>query len=203
MSTPPVPWHPENPTNLAKLFARLGWIGLWIQIVLLVIPILLLVYVQFFSSPETVQRRGIDLGNYLSYGSLLVLLFTTFWFFRYTRLAKRILNPEVRPDKTSLENVLWIGLWAGFLGILFSTGLLFGAVGRMVFVFLANPQTGLQIAPAAGGDPAMALSALDALSLVALLITVTAELIVLAFTLWLLFRVTRTAGETVASTTGH
>lgn len=195
-------WQPSNPESLAKQFSRLGWIGFWTQLALISIPILLLIYVLFFSSPAFSQRKGIDLSNYLSYGSLLVMLFTTFWFYRYTRLAKRIADPELRPPQSSVMHTLWIGLWAGCLGILFSMLLMMSAVGRLLFVFMVNPQTGLQIAPPMGGDPTMALSAIDAVSLMSLLFTLTAELIVLGFTLWLLFRVTRPSAE-IAEATGY
>ena len=47
------------------------------QFALISIPIVLLIYVVFISSPESAQHRGIDLSNYLSHGSLLVMLFIT------------------------------------------------------------------------------------------------------------------------------
>ena len=185
------PWQPANPDRLAKQFSRLGWIGFWIQFALLAIPIVLLVYVLFVSSPESAQRRGIDLSNYLSFGSLLVMVFTTFWFYRYTRLGKRIADPALRPPQSSALRTLWIGLWAGCLGIFFSMLLLLSAVGRMLFVLMANPQTGMQIAQSLGTDPTKSLSAMDAVSLASLLFLLTAELLVLTFSLWLLFRTTR------------
>ena len=194
-------WQPENAESLAKQFSRLGWIGFWIQIALLAIPVLLLVYVLFLSSPESVQRRGIDLGNYLSFGSLLVMLFTTFWFFRYTRLGKRIADPELCPPQSSVVLTLWIGLWAGCLGIFFSMLLLMSAVGRLLFVMMANPQTGIQIAQSLGGDPAKSLSAMDAASLMSLLFVLTAELIVLTLSLWLLFQTTRSSTKMTEATT--
>jgi len=143
------------------------------------------------SSPESAQRRCIDLSNYLSYGSLLVMVFTTFWFYRYTRLGKRIADPDLRPPQSSALRTLWIGLWAGCLGIFFSMLLLLNAVGRMLFVLMANPQTGMQIAQGLGTDPTKSLSAMDAVSLTVLLVLLTAELLVLTFSLWLLFRTTR------------
>jgi len=188
-------WQPANPERLAKQFSRLGWIGFWIQLALLAILIVLLVYVLFVSSPESAQRRGIDLGNYLSYGSLLVMVFTTFWFYRYTRLGKRIADPELRPPQSSVLRALWIGLWAGSLGIFFSMLLLLSAVGRMLFVLMANPQTGMQIAQSLGTDPTKSLSAMDAVSLTSLLFLLTAELLVLTFSLWLLFRTSRPSAE--------
>ena len=184
-------WQPPNPEGLAKQFSRLGWIGFWIQFVLLLTPLVLLVYVLFASSPDSAQQKGIDLSNYLSHGSLLVMLFTTFWFLLYTRLGKRIADPTSRPPLSSVVRTLWIGLWAGCLGIFFSMLLLISAVGRMLFVLMANPQTGIQIAQSLGGDPTKSLSAMDAASLTSLLFVLTAELIVLVFSLWLLFRTIR------------
>ena len=190
-------WQPSNPKGLAKQFSRLGWLGFWIQFAMLAIPVLLLTYVLFFSDPESAQRKGIDLSNYLSIGSLAVMVFTTFWFFRYTRLAKRIADPELCPPQSSVMRTLWIGLGASSLGILFSMLLLMSAIGRMLFILMATPQTGIPLAQP-GGDPATTLAAVDAVSMTSLLVMHAAELIVLAFSLWLLFRVaTRPAAEIV------
>jgi hypothetical protein len=193
-------WQPSNPESLAKHFSRLGWIGFWMQLALMAMPIVLLIYVLLVSSPESAQRRGIDLSNYLSYGSLLVMLFTTLWFFRYTRLARRIADPELRPRLSSVMRTLWIGLGAGCLGVFFSMLMMMAAVGRLLFVLMATPQTGIAIATPFGGDPTATLSAIDAVSLTALLFTLAAELIVLAFSLWLLFRVTRPSAEFAEAT---
>ena len=187
---PKPPWKPSNPESLSRQFSRLGWIGFWMQVVLIILPVILLIYVLFISSAESAQGKGIDLSNYLSYGSLLVMLFTIFWFYRYTRLAKRIPDPGLRPPQSTVLRTLWIGLGAGCLGILFSMILMINAVLRILFILLATPQTGVPIS-ATGGDPSKTLSAIDAVSLTSLLFTLSAELIVLAFSLWLLFRVTR------------
>ena len=188
------PWHPPNPERLGKQFSRLGWIGFWMQVVLVIIPIVLLLYVVIISGPDSAQRKGIDLSDYLSYGSLVVMLFTIFWFWRYTRLGGRIIDPELRPSQSSVLRTVWIGLGASCAGILFSMILLMNAVLRMLFTLLATPQTGIPIS-ATGADPARTLSAFDAVSLTSLVFILTAELIVLAFSLWLLFRVTRPASE--------
>ena len=193
-------WWPSNPESLAKQFSRLGWIGFWVQLALVSIPILLLIYVLLLSSPESTQRRGINLSNYLSYGSLLVMLFTTFWFFRYTRLGRRIADPALCPPQSSVMQTLWIGLWASCLGIFFSMLLMMNAVGRLLFVLMATPQTGIPITSPLGDDPSKTLSAIDAVSLASLLVIVSAELIVMAFTLWLLFRVTRPSARIAEDT---
>jgi hypothetical protein len=77
--------------------------------------------------------------------------------------------------------------------------LMINAAGRFLFVLLTTPQTGIPFA-AAGADPAKTLSAIDAVSLFSLVLILTAELIVLAFSLWLLFRVTRRSDEVAAVT---
>ncbi|WP_200373735.1 DUF3611 family protein [Thiocystis violacea] len=97
------PWLPVEPERLSKQFSRLGWLGFWIQFTLLTIPLLLLAYVLLMSSPGSARRIGIDLSNYLSYGSLLVMVFTTFWFFRYTRIGKEIADPMRRPARASVD----------------------------------------------------------------------------------------------------
>jgi hypothetical protein len=193
-------WRPTNPQSLAKQFRRLGWIGVLLQLALVSVPVILLIYVLLLSSPESAQRKGIDLSNYLSNGSLLVMVFTMFWFFRYTRLAKRIVDPESCPPQSSLMQTLWIGLGAGCVGIFFSMVLLMQAVGRLLFVLMATPQTGIPIATPLGDDPSTTVSAIDAVSLASLLVILSAELIVLALSLWLLFRVTRPSAEIAEET---
>ena len=196
-SAPSTSWQPAKPEKLSRQFSRLGWLGFWIQVTMLAIPLVLLVYVLFLRGPDTPHRLGIDLSNYLSYGSLVIMAFTTFWFWRYTRIGKRIADPALRPPRTSVERTLWTGLWASGLGIAFSMDMLFGAVGRMLFILLANPQTGIMIAPGPGGNPVQSISAIDAISLTTLLLILAAELIVLGFSAFLLFRTTRApaAGE--------
>jgi hypothetical protein len=192
-------WQPAKPERLSRQFSRLGWLGFWIQVAMLAIPLVLLAYVLFVRSPESAQRMGIDLSNYLSYGSLLVMVFTAFWFLRYTRVGKRIADPELRPTRSAVERTLWVGLWASGLGIAFSMTLLFSAVGRMLFILLANPQTGLMIAPGPGGDPVQSISAMDAISLTSLLLILSAELVVLCFSVWLLFRTTKASAAEEAA----
>ena len=185
---------PSDLKDLARHFSRWGWTGFWMQLGLLLIPILLLIYVLFIGGDDSAQRRGINLSNYLSYGSLLVMLFTTFWFYQYTRLSRQMEDPDLCPPLSSILRTLWIGVGAGGLGIFFSMILMMSAVLRLLFILLATPQTGVPMA-APGGDHSMTLSAIDAVSLTALLFNLTAELIVLAFSLWLLFRVTRPSDE--------
>ncbi len=183
-------WEPKDPEKIAKHFLRLGWIGFWVQLILLSLPIFLLFYVLFIKSTESIASKGIDLSAYLSNGSLLVMLFTTFWFYRYTKLAPKILAPELRPSHNSVAKTIWVGLWASVVGVFFSMMLMINAVTRLLFVLLATPLTGVPVA-AAGSNPGHTLSAIDAVSLASLLFTLSAELTVLLFSIWLLFKITK------------
>ena len=133
---------------------------------------------------------GVDLRNYVSFASLLAMIFTTYWFFRYIQLGERMRDPTRCPPRSAVVTTLWIGLWAGCVGIVFSMVLLLAAAWRMLFVLLTNPQSGMLIAPTAGTNPVYSLSAIDAVSLTLLVISLAAELMVLGLTLWLLFRMT-------------
>jgi hypothetical protein len=187
--------QPKIGESLANQFSRLGWIGFWIQLALLIIPLFLLIYVLILRSPESAESTGIEFSNYLSYGSLLVMLFTTFWFYRYTRLGKQMLDRAQSPSHADIVQTVWVGIWAGGAGIFFSMLLLSHAVGRLLFTLLANPQTGLMIAPNLGANPASSVSAVDAVGLTSLVIIQAAELVVLGLSLWLLYQTMRTAGE--------
>lgn len=201
--------NPDGPTlydvqsdRLAARFARLGWFGFVVQLVLLILPVALAVYLIFFSGPSSAKSKGIDLGNYLSWGSLLILLFTTVWFYRYTRLAERLKDTARRPSRAALKSSVWVGVWASCAGIAFSMLLLFAAAWRMLFILLANPQTGIMVAPTVGDNPSQSISAFDAMSLTALLVMLLAELIVLGLSLWLLFDVTSASQEEQTSEAG-
>lgn len=184
-------WTQADRDVLAARFWRWGWAGFFIQLALLAVPILLAVYVLVPNATSGQAVKSIDLRNYLSYGSLFIMLFTTYWFFRYTRLAQRIKDPAQSPSQSSIVSTLWVGLWAGGLGIVFSMLLLFGAAWRLLSVLLGNPQTGIMVAPSLGDNPTGSISAIDAVSLTSLLVMLAAELMVFAMTLWLLFKVTR------------
>jgi hypothetical protein len=179
---------PSGSGGLAETFARLGWIGFWMQVAIGSIPIALVLYTLVFdrgSSGGT--RAGLALVQYLTIVSLLVLAFTTIWFYRYTRLAKRIADPRHRPPATSVQRTAWIGVAASTVGIVLSLLImLFEAVQLLVY-FLRAPQAGVPVVQTTAG-PASWVSAADIVSLLALIVTVSVEIAVLGMGLWLLFR---------------
>jgi multisubunit Na+/H+ antiporter MnhG subunit len=191
-----IEWSAQKRETLGDQFSVLGKVGFFVQLALLAIPVLLAVYIFLVGRSNQASGTGIDFGSYVSFASVLVMIFTTYWFFRYMRLGQRMKDPSRHPSRSAVLTTLWVGLWAGCLGIAFSMLLLLAAAWRILFVLLTNPQSGMLIAPTAGTNPTYTLSAIDAVNLTLLIISLGAELMVLGLTLWLLFRVTSPSAAT-------
>ena len=182
--------------NLAKTFSRLGRIGFWVQIVLGSIPFLLMAYAFIFTRSPSGPRAGLAVVEYLTLASLLILIFTIVWFHRYTRLANSIADPQACPPASSVIRSVWTGLVASSIGLLFSMMVMVTETGHLLFYFLAAPQGGFPVLqmPNAGSTTGW-VSAVDMMSLMALILCVFAELVVLILSLWLLFRTMQVSAE--------
>lgn len=192
--------HNTKIESLANTFRRLGRLGFWVQVILGSFPVLLMTYIFIFTGTVKLSgtRAGLPVVEYLTVLNLLVLLFTTVWFYRYPGLGRRILDPETRPSESRVSRTVWIGLVASSLGAIFSMVVLILEVGQLLFYFLAAPQGGIpaiQTAPGTIGGAASWVSTVDVASLMALLLTLTAEVITLVLGLWLLFRTSQTGDE--------
>lgn len=179
----------QSPTasTLAKAFSRFGKLGFWLQIVLGSIPVILMAYSFTFAHSPVGPRAGLPIVEYLTLASLLILFFTTFWFWRYRRVGASLLDPVTRPSQASLIRTVWIGLLASSLGVLVSLIVMKIEVAHLLFYFLAAPQGGVPVFQAVVGEgQASWVSAVDMLSLMALLFTLAAEILVMVLGLWLL-----------------
>jgi len=195
---------PSRSSRLAKAFSRLGWIGFWVQVVVGSIPVMLMVYVFAFARDTgTGTRGGLPLVEYLTIVSLLVLAFTTIWSYRYTRLAKRIADPQQRTSELALNRAAWTGVVASTLGIVFSMLVMLVEVTHLLFYFLRAPQAGVPVIQTTGGGPSSWVSAADIMSLMALILSLWAELVVLLFSLWLLFRTRVVSAEIAGASDGE
>jgi hypothetical protein len=181
---------PSRNDRLSQSFSSLGWLGFWIQIAVGAIPLALTIYALAFGrNPAPGTRAGFPLIEYLSIAGLLVLAFTTFWSFRYTRLAVRLADPTRRPTRTGVQRTVWTGVKASTIGIVLSMLVMLFEVVQLLIYFLRTPQAGVPVIQTTGG-PASWVSAADMAGLLALLLTMVAEVIILVFSLWLLFRTT-------------
>lgn len=178
--------------RLANCFRKLGWLGVWVQALLAIIPLGMFAYVLF--GKATGARPTLGVADYLALGGLVILAFTTFWSYRYTRLAARMTDPNRAPRLTAINRTLWVGLWASCVGIVVSMLLLFFEVVRLLVLFLKAPQAGVPVMRTEIDSRTAWVSAIDVVSLLAELCTLMGELAVLGFTLYLLFAVARHSG---------
>jgi hypothetical protein len=154
------------------------------------VPLALIIFALAFGrNPAPGTRAGFPLIEYLSIAGLVVLAFTTLWSFRYTRLAVRLADPPRRPTRTAVQRTVWTGVKASTIGIGVSMLVMLFEVVQLLIYFLRTPQAGVPVIQTTGG-PASWVSAADIAGLLALLLTMFAEVTVLVFSLWLLFRTT-------------
>jgi hypothetical protein len=179
----------------------LGWAGFWLQLVFGSIPIVVMVYYFAFSRSTSGLRSGFRFIEYLTIANLLILVFTTLWSYLYTRLGKRLLDPERRPPESYILGSVWTGVMASTAGMLFSMIVLLVEAANLLFYFLKAPQAGIPVIQTSGTDAVHWVSSVDMVSLIALILTLFAELIVLVFSLWLLFRTTFGSAEFPQTTT--
>jgi len=177
--------------SIARQLYRLGWAGVCIQLILLLGVLFMFAWVSLGGVPGT--RPVMSRTDYMALVNLAILMFTTFWSYRYTRLGRRIADPSGRPPHRAAVRTLWVGLWASALGIALSTILLIIEVVRLMVLVLKAPQGGVPVIQMQAENRAGWVSAIDVVSLLADVTTLAAELTVLGFTLWLLFRISRAA----------
>ena len=181
---------PSKGRSLAGAFSRLGWAGFWLQVVFGSLPIIVVAYYLAFSRSDADSRGGFGFVGYLTIINLLILLFTTYWSYRYTRIGRKIRDPERSPSESSLIGAVWTGVVASTAGMLFSMIVILIEGAKLLFFFLKSPQAGIPVIQTSGVQAEHWVSSIDMLSLMALILILFAELIVLVFNLWLLFRLT-------------
>jgi hypothetical protein len=182
--------RPSRGKNLAGSFSRLGWAGFWLQVVFGSLPLIGMAWYFAFARSDAAPRGGLGVVEYLTAVNLAVLLFTTFWSYRYTRLGRQMRDPERRPSESHVVGVVWTGVVASTAGMLFSMIVILIEAANLLFYFLKSPQAGIPVIQTSGAAAEHWVSSVDMLSLMALILLLFAELIVLVFSLWLLFRTT-------------
>jgi hypothetical protein len=148
-----------------------------------------------FSRTSSISRGGLPFIEYFTIADLLILFFTIFWSYRYTRLGKQMMDPQRRPSESTVIGTVWTGVIACTVGMLFSMFVLLVEAANMLFYFLEAPQGGIPVVQTSGAESVNRVAAVDMVSIMALILTLFAELIVLVFSLWLLFRTTMGSPE--------
>lgn len=178
-------WKGYQTDRVADTLVRLGKIGFWVQLIFFIVVFVLgsVVILVVGGSP--------GLGNVLSFFGMALPAFTTFWCWHYGSLGRRLLETGSEPTAVRVLSRAWIGVWVGAIGCAFSILSLFGATFALLVTMLANPQVGLQISAVESGASPYTISAIDAVSIMTLLLALTAELLVVAISLRIYFIVTK------------
>lgn len=191
--------RPSPDVSLARAFARLGWAGFWLQVVFGSLPITALIFFLVFSrsasATPSVSRSGLAFVEYLTIANLVVLIFTIFWSYRYTMLARHIADAQKRPSQADVVSSVWTGVVANMAGMIFSMIVIFLEAASLLFLFLKAPQAGIPVIQTAGAAAPAFVSSVDMVSLMALILILCAEIVVLVFNLWLLFRTSAPSAE--------
>lgn len=176
----------ERGRELGRAFRKVGWLGFWTQIVVAVVPILIVGGVFGVVRGFTLPGARVQLLGWMSLISVLILLFTTFWSWRYRRIGRALEIGEAEP--AGLTRTVWTGLAASAVGILFSLVVMLSEIIFLLVVFLDAPQGGAPVFQTVDGSGPTWISALDVLSLLVLILTAAAEIVTLLLGLWLLWR---------------
>lgn len=106
---------PLTMRQVADAFRWVGWSALTAQLVLGAMPIFILVFALLFhrNPPQTYFSLALT----LAYACLVILLFSLYWCYRYTRLAIQLGDPSSRPPKARVIQQLWAGLLVNLVGI--------------------------------------------------------------------------------------
>lgn len=175
---------------LGRRFRNIGRLGFWAQVILAIAPLLIGAGAFFMSDSVNPPGARFNVLGMLAIASLLVLVFTTFWFRRYMHIADRIGGMSPR----SLRRTVWTGLTASSTGIALSIIVLVFEVTYMLFLFLEAPQGGVPVLQTSV-EAASWVSAIHMLSVLALVLTIAAEIIALVLGLILLNHVWRAVGS--------
>lgn len=110
------------------------------------IPLLVVVaYVLSQSAPRA--TGGFSFGLWLAIASLIILIFSIYWCFRYTQIAKKLRKVETRPSKSQVIRNLQLGLLANIVILIITVIIALVRVGELTFKLLTIPQGATVIAP--------------------------------------------------------
>jgi heme/copper-type cytochrome/quinol oxidase subunit 2 len=135
-----------TPQQIAQSFRWLGWIGLILQSLFGVIPILVLISSVLFR-PQQSQWGGFSFGLWMAIACIIILIFSIYWCFRYTRLAHQLEHPDLRPPKAQVIRDLRLGLVANISTMAIAVLISLFRVGQLSFKMLTLPQGSTVIAP--------------------------------------------------------
>lgn len=134
-----------SPREIAASFRWLGWLGFVLQALFGVIPIVVVITTALFSPLQ--RQVGFSFGLWSAIACLGLLIFSIYWCFRYTVLARKLEDPDLRPAKSSVvQDVKW-GLVVNLGIIAIAAIIAMFRVGQLTFTLLTLPQSATLITP--------------------------------------------------------
>ena len=191
------PIQPPNVASHARSFSRLGWAGFWLQVVFGSLPIIGLgFYLTFlfeiqFAAPGRVSLRQIlddrQFANPGIHHPLVVPLHAA----RQANDGSGPATDQRAGNRDSVDRRRSKRRPACCLSMF----IMVIEAANMLFYFLKSPQAGMPVIQTGGADAVHWISAVDMVSLFALILMVFAEALVLVFGIWLLRKSTAAGPE--------
>ncbi|MBD0301367.1 MAG: DUF3611 family protein [Tolypothrix sp. T3-bin4] len=162
-----------------------GWIAFWIQLGLAVVSVLALLFAATGRGFVEQPNAGLGVAVFWAACGVVVLLFSVYWDFRYTRIGKRLANPNpaLHPSKADTTKAIRLAIIVGLIGILLT---LLGS-GATLSVFIAKSIS--QPPGVAITDPNKIIRALDVFVMMANINGIAAHFVGAIASIWLLERV--------------
>jgi len=179
-----------TPEQIARNCQQLGWVGFWLQVFLGLIPLLVVLL-------SVVSRLGQWTGNLFSVGLVLAILclgflvFSTYWSFRYTRMAARLRVPESRPSKSGVKRSLQNGLLTNLTVMVLAVAIALSQVSKLTIRMLTVPQGATVVMPNQTAAQGALVSPSNMLAIQALVHAIAAGLIGVIIALLLIQQVVR------------
>jgi hypothetical protein len=181
-----------TPQQISRSFRWLGWAGFWLQALLGFIPVLVVV-ANILTKPGQQQTGGFSTGLFLAIACLVALLFSIYWCFRYTKLADRLGNRDLRPAKSQVVRDLKLGLLTNFGIMAIAVMIALFRVGELTFRMLTLPPGATVVAPNQIGTsiatPGALIAPSNMIAIQAMLNAIAAGLVGAAVALILLYHV--------------
>ncbi|TVP64930.1 MAG: DUF3611 family protein [Nodularia sp. (in: Bacteria)] len=178
--------HNRNKVHIIANQIRLtGWVMLWVQLALALVCGLLLLFASPGRNFTDQSNPGLGIGVFWAVGGIILLLFSVFWDFRYTRIGRRLDNPNptLHPSKADTTRAIRMGIIVSLVGILIT---ILGA-GTSVSVLVAKAVS--QPPGVAITDPNKIIRALDVFIVVANINGIAAHFVGTVASMWLLEKV--------------
>lgn len=174
-----------NTQDIANNLRWVGWIGFWLQLGLAVVAGLSLLFAWSGRNFADEEVKGIGIAIFLASMGLIAIALNIYLSFRYTRIGKRIIDPQTKPQlsRSDTVNLLRLGLLIGFTGMFLN---LLGAgsgIGVQIAKVVSQPP-GVAIT-----DPSNIIRALDVYVVAANVNGIAANYFGILISIWLFYKV--------------